>query len=341
MSRVNNSSLTIQWQGKLEEYITALNWSIDGKLAVSSANGEVLLFTDKPQIILTANHKKNAINCLDFSGDAQFLAVGGEDGKVKIWQFPSLQLLTVVDDVSQWINNLAWHPQQNYLAFSQGRNVHIWDAVSQEIIVTLPFENASVLDLSWNPNGELLAIAGNGGVKIWDSTNWQDEPFYVEMNAAALKISWSKDGEYLAMTSLDKIVLVWGGGNLVPWRLSGFSGKIRNLSWSPNSSANTPILATSSIENIILWEKTKNEKPSWKASVLTINDSIIQSLQFHPQKMLFACGNKEGELFLWTKSENSIKTFAKISGGLSCLKWDFLGQKLAIGSDNGEIIIFA
>ncbi|BAQ63016.1 high-affnity carbon uptake protein Hat/HatR [Geminocystis sp. NIES-3708] len=340
MFELNNLTLELQWQGELEEYITALSWSKDGKLAVSSAGGEVLVFTDKPQLVLNPNEKKDSINCLDFSADGQFLAVGGQNGQLKIWQLPELKLINTLDGNLQWLENLAWHPHENCIAFSEGRYVKIWDVVSQEILITLPFENSSVLDLAWNPKIGLLAIAGNGGVKIWDSTNWEDDPFYIEMDAAALKIAWSEDGEYLAMTSLDKIVLVWGGGNLVPWRLSGFRGKIRNLCWSKISSQEVPVLATSSMGDIIIWEKMKINN-SWDASVLTSNDCNINDLQFHPQKLLLASGNKKGQLFLWSKAENLTQNSTLLSGGLSCLKWDFLGQKLALGSDRGEIIILS
>lgn len=340
MSSLNNPILELEYKTELEEYITALSWSKEGILAVSSAGGEVMICTDKLQLILTANEQKNSIDCLDFSADSKYLAVGGQDGQVRIWELPTPQLIHILNWGKQWVQNLAWHPQQNQLAFSQGLYVQIWDIESQEIITTLPFENSSVLDLAWNPNGQFLAVAGNGGVKIWDANTWDDDPFYIETDAAALKIAWSKDGEYLAVSSLDNIIFVWGGGNLVPWRLSGLRGKIRNLTWSQISSGNAPILAISTMENIILWEKTQNEKQEWKGSILKGNYGIIQDLQFHPENFLLVSGCNQGNLLLWENRKNLRQNLKEIDGGFSCLKWDNLGQKLATGSDRGEIAMF-
>jgi WD40 repeat protein len=337
---LKNPLLELQWQGELGEYITALSWSKDGNLAASSAGGEVMVFSDRPQLILPPNQKQDSIDCLGFSHSGQFLAAGGQDAQVRIWQFPELQLVHILDWGSKWVEHLAWHPHQNYLAFSQGRYVQIWDVVSQEIIATLPFENSTVLDFAWNPNGELLAIAGNGGVKIWDSKNWDDDPFYIEMDAAALKIAWSGDGEYLAMSSLDNIVLVWGGGNLVPSKLSGFSGKIRNLAWSETTWGEVPLLATSSVGDIILWQKAKITEEGWNASVLGLNDSVIQDLQFHPQSLLLSSCSEDGYLLLWEKAKNLRQDLTGVSGGFSCLKWNLSGQKLAAGGDRGEVLIF-
>jgi WD40 repeat protein len=333
-------SLKLDYKIELQEYITALSWSKNGTLAVSSAEGEVMILRDQPHLILTANEQKDSIDCLDFSFDSQYLAVGRQDGQVIIWQLSPLQLIDTLNWDKQWIQNLAWHPQQNHLAFSQGRYVEIWDIESQKIITTLAFENSSVLDLAWNPQGEFLAVAGNGGVKIWDANNWDDDPFYIETDAAALKIAWSKDGEYLAVSSLDNIIFVWGGGNLVPWRLSGFRGKIRNLTWSQILSGNVPILAISTMENIIIWEQTQNEKIGWSGSILKGNHGIIQDLQFHPENLLLVSGDNQGNLLLWENKKNLRQNLKEITGGFSCLKWDNLGQKLATGSDRGEIAIF-
>lgn len=332
--------LELEYKTELTEYITALSWSQDGKLAVSSAGGEVMIFTDQAQLILTGNERQDSIDCLDFSADNQYLAVGGQDGEVRIWELSTLQLIHRLNWGKQWLENLAWHPQQNHLAFSQGRYVQIWDVVSQEIITTLPFENSTVLDLAWNPNGQLLAVAGNGGVKIWEANNWDDDPFYIETDAAALKIAWSKDGEYLAVSSLDNIIFLWGGGNLVPWRLSGFRGKIRNLTWSQKSAGNAPLLAISAMENIIIWEKAQSEKQGWNGSMLKGNNSIIQDLQFHPDNFLLVSGCNQGNLLLWENRKNLRQSLKQISGGFSCLKWDNLGEKLATGSDRGEIVMF-
>ncbi|MGI0483100.1 WD40 repeat domain-containing protein [Geminocystis sp. CENA526] len=323
---------------QLEEYITALSWSKDDTLAISSAGGEVMVIKDEPKLILLGNAQQNSIHCLDFSPDGQFLAGGGQDGQVRIWDRSNLQLIDTLNWGKQWVEKLAWHPQENYLAFSQGRYVQIWDVNSQEIIVTLLFENSSVLDLAWNPNGQLLAIAGNGGVKIWDTQNWDDDPFFIETNAAALKIAWSPDGEYLAVSSLDKIIFLWGGGNLVPWQLSGFQGKIRNLTWSNICLDDTPILATSTKKDIILWEK--NDQQGWNASVLKSHNGIIKNLEFHPQSLLLLSGCSEGNLSFWENARTLTQNIKEISGGFSKLLWNTSGYKLAIGSDRGEIVIF-
>jgi WD40 repeat protein len=79
-----------QWTGQLSEYITALSWSIQGYLAACSAGGEVMFWrssTQSPSLILTpVLTPEPSIDCLQFSADGQFLAAGGQDGQIRIWQ---------------------------------------------------------------------------------------------------------------------------------------------------------------------------------------------------------------------------------------------------------------
>ncbi|WP_373478331.1 WD40 repeat domain-containing protein [Geminocystis sp.] len=332
--------LKIQWTGKLTEYITAVSWSKKGDLAVSSADGEVMLFTDTPHLILPPNDTQSSIDYLAFSADSQFLAVGGQNGQILIWQLPDLKLVDTLNWNLQWLENLAWHPQKNYLAFSQGRYVQIWDVETQEIITSLPFENSTVLDFAWHPQGEYLAIAGDGGVKIWDSKDWLEDPIHIETYAPAFKIKWAGYKDYLAISCLDDTVMLWDDFDLLPWRLSGFSGKVRNLTWSRIIPENAPLLGTSSRGNVLVWQKEKIIQKGWSATILNIDDRIIQDLQFNPHNLLLAGGNEEGCLFLWENEEQLMDNFTGIEGGFSCLQWDFAGEKLAVGSDMGEVFIF-
>ncbi len=72
-----------QWQGTLSDYVTAVAWLPSGQLAASSAAGEVVLWTQEALTPLQAGTEQS-IDCLAFSQDGQFLAAGGQDGRVKI-----------------------------------------------------------------------------------------------------------------------------------------------------------------------------------------------------------------------------------------------------------------
>ena len=338
------------WQGSLSEYVTAITWSADGLLAASSAAGEVVLWQDDSLVSLLPAGEAS-IDCLAFSSDGRFLAAGGQDGKVRVWSFPpnlkkrrnekqELKLIANLDNAPTWVDKLAWSPTCNQLAFSLGRYVQIWDADSQTVINTLPFANSSVLDLAWQPNGEGIAIAGNGGVKVWSTTDWADEPYLIDMPSASMVTAWSEDSKYIASGNFDNTITVLKYGLPIPWVMRGFPGKISNLTWSPKLSNTTPLLAASSIEGIAVWKKEADDEDGWSANILTLHESKIQALEFHPQSLLLASAADDGRLCLWTKAKKVGQILEGARDGFSCLAWSKDGRQLAAGGQDGELIIW-
>jgi WD40 repeat protein len=335
-----------QWQGNLSE------WSPNGLLAASSAAGEVVLWQSDSLVNLLPTSMAS-IDCLAFSFDGKFLAAGGQDGKVRVWEIPlsplvkggkqeqAVRLIASLDNAPQWIDKLAWNPTCNQLAFSLGRYVQIWDADTQIVITTLPFTNSSVLDIAWRLNGESIAIAGDGGVKVWDTNDWDDDPYLIEMPSASIVTAWSGDGKYLASGNLDNTITVLKYGLPIPWVMRGFPGKISNLTWSQPLQNNTPLLAASSMEGIAVWKKEAKDKDGWNARVLTLHDRKIQALKFHPHSLLLASAADDGWLVLWTKAKQVGQILKGAPNGFSCLAWDKDGQHLATGGQNGELIIWS
>ena len=283
---------------------------------------------------------------------AEFLAAGGQDGKVSVWSIPftlkkgrkqeqEVKLIASLDNAPSWVDKLAWSPTCNQLAFSLGRSVQIWDADSQTVTTTLPFANSSVLDLAWRSNGESIAIAGNGGAKVWSTTDWDDDPYLIDMPSASIVTAWSEDSKYIASGNLDNTITVLKYGLPIPWVMRGFPGKISNLTWSPRLSNNAPLLAASSVESIAVWKKEADDEDGWNANVLTLHDRKIQALEFHPHSFLLASAADDSKLCLWTKAKQVGQILEGARGGFSCLAWSKDGKQLAAGGQDGELIIWS
>ncbi|MBD2666378.1 WD40 repeat, subgroup [Richelia sinica FACHB-800] len=328
------------YSGKLADYVTALAWSGDGNiLAATSGAGEVKLWSNGELINLQSETGKS-LDCIAFSPDGKYLAVGGQDGKVKIWR--ENQLITTLENAPAWVDKLAWSYTSNHLAFSLGRYVQVWDADREDIVVTLNFENSSILGIDWRKDGQYLAISGYKGVKIWNSQNWDEEPYVLSMSTVSIAMAWSPDGQYLASGNMDRSVTVLEWENPDPWVMRGFPGKIRHLAWSEaKTSVGAPLLASSSVEGVVVWEKSADESVGWEAKVLTNHVDIINAIAFAPNSFFLASAAADGWLCLWDENQQVKQILTGALAGFSSLAWHPQGQFLAAGGEQGELLMWS
>lgn len=347
MSSLDTSSkvqFDLHWRGTLCDYVTAIAWSPQGKiLAASSAAGEVALYSslEKQIVKLLQPDDGQSVDCLVFSRDGQFLAASGQNGQVKIWRLQSEEpeLVSTLGNNRTWIDRMAWSPTKNQLAFSSGRHVQVWNADTGEIETTLNFDTSSVQDITWHPHGESLAVAGYQEVKIWMVENWDDDPCLLPVESTSLVISWSPDGKYIASGNMDRTVMLLEWNNPSPWVIRGFPGKIRHLAWSDTpTKSGAPLLAASSVEGIVVWEKQDLE---WDGRVLARHEDVVESIQFQPKSHLLASAGVDGLICLWNQGKRLTQILDGANRGFSCLSWHPQEYQLAAGGKNGELIIWS
>ena len=343
-STVDSQEFKLISSQSLSDYVTAVTWSADGEvLAATSAAGEVVFWQNNDLITLQSANDES-VDCAAFSHDGSFFAVAGQNGQVKIWQ--GNELITTLDGFG-WVDKLAWSPKCNHLAFSLGRKVQVWDADSKSLVVNLDFDNSSALGIDWRNDGNYLAISGHRGVKVWNTQSWNNEPYIVDVPSTSLAMAWSPDGRYLASGNMDKTItvveseLLFSEDDPRPWFLHGFPGKIRQVVWSEiNSDTGSPLLACSSMDGIVLWEKQPGEDSDWEGGVLTNHAGIIQAMSFAPESFLLASAASDGWLCLWQNAQEVSQIITGVKDGFTCIDWHPQGNKIAAGGDNGELLIW-
>ena len=345
MSGVKSASLqyTQYWQGSLSDYVTALAWLPDGDgLAVTSAAGEVMLQRSPEDVIFLQGSTDQAINGLDVSANGQYVAVGGQSGEVKVWDVSlSACPVTLQQHDGAWIDQLAWHPQQNVLAYAVGAQIHIWDVTQAMQVATLDFQASSVLRLAWHPQGILLAVSGHGGIKVWSQSDWSAAPKLIAVPGASLDAAWSVDGRYLGSGNLDRTLTVAEWDNSPPWLMQGFPGKVRQLAWStPATASGSPLVAAACVEGITVWERGHKPKAGWRSRVLQYHKGRVNAIAFQPDSLTLASASEDGQIALWQAAQKPSQTLKGFKKGVTCLAWSVTGNRLAAGGAAGELQIW-
>jgi len=341
-----------QSQITLSEYITAIAWSPNSKyLVAATAAGELALFDEakagndlKQKLIELQAPTEIAIDCLGFSADGQWLAAGGQDGKVRVWKLDGEQppIAATLDLGKTWIEHLVWHPTRPEFAFSFGKYVQIWSAEILDIVTTLHFEQSTVLAIAWHPSGEYLSVGGDGGLKVWSAKDWYEDPVQFEMPTATAKLVWDRAGEYLVASTLDNLVVVmqWLGTDFdaSPWRMQGFPGKIRSFDWS--ASKTSSLLSSSSGSDVVVWEKHPDLNVGWEGEVIKGHNSTVGFVAFKPKTEVLASADENGRIAIWKDAKDWVQALETPMGEITALQWQPQGKKLAAANADGELMLW-
>ncbi|AFY70978.1 WD-40 repeat-containing protein [Thalassoporum mexicanum PCC 7367] len=360
---VNANLAQVLWQSSLQDYVRAIAWLPASSkkeqdndntsiLAAASAAGEVVVWQGQDLISLRSADGQ-WISCLEFSADGQYLAAGGQDRQVKIWRVADLDLTAdadtakinqptyVINNNDAWIEHLAWSPDADLLAFSQGSKIILWQISAQKQMAELDFKASSIFDLAWHPGGMYLAASGHGGVKVWSSQNWQEPDYVLQVPGASLSCAWTADGAYLASGNLDRTLSVLKWQSPPPWLMQGFPGKVQHLAWSMvNPPTKPPMIAAACIDGITIWQQ-HDPSAAWQSQVLEKHEGFVQAIAFQPHTNHLASTATDGDVYLWQNAQKSRQLYTGLKDGCACLAWEHQGQRLAIGGRSGELIVLS
>ena len=323
------SHLQLIAQERLSDYVKAIAWSPSRPLlAACTSAGEVALW-DSHKLTLLQPGDGLSMDCLGFSPDGQFLAAGGQNGRVKIWQLQPMEnrLVASWEWGSAWIDQLAWSPVDNVLAIAVGRQVRRWSADIK--LSKLNFESSSVLGLAWHPQGQLLAVSGHKSVKVWNLLNDKIDGS-LEVPGASLCPAWTGDGKYLASGNLDRTLSVMEWGNPPPWLMQGFPGKVSHIAWSELTSSGAPLLAAACSGGIAVWQRDATGD-NWHSTILEAHQGYIKAIAWSPQSLLASAGD---DGCFWHQGQVA-QSLTGVAG--SCLTWN---GALAAGGQQGELLIW-
>jgi WD40 repeat protein/uncharacterized caspase-like protein len=155
----------------------------------SPASGTAATRGDKPELVLQIGHTKSA-NAVAFSPDNRWLASGGKDDLIKIWDLANGSVLRTLYGHTSNVNALAVSPDGTLLAsgsgdinderdlgtFTQGGvvgggqddTVRIWSVQTGKQLQVLRGHELPVAAVAFSNDGHSLTSVGGDAVKVWD-----------------------------------------------------------------------------------------------------------------------------------------------------------------------------
>jgi len=220
----------------------ALAFSPDGRYLAAAGTGSLAVWSRESSRFKPLFEKAGlTARCVAFSPDGGTLALGGDDGAVRLWEIPSWRERAILLVHTEVVRCVAFSPDSQRLVSSgQDRRVMPWDAIRGVAIRQLSKAGPNPVQLAaFSPDGRMVAIGEISGYPY--------DVGLVDPDTGALRgqlsghaggigtLAFSPDGRTLATAGLDGCIKLWNlGDGKLRQTISDHVGRVRALAFSPS-----------------------------------------------------------------------------------------------------------
>jgi WD40 repeat protein len=297
----------------------------DGKTEVSSA---------KPVATLSAN--SGAVWSVAFAADGKSIAMGVEDGSVRIWDIASQSVTATLSAHRANIWSMRYSPDGTMLATAGDDGfIKLWQLPETEPIESFESTN-SVRGVAFAKDSHTLFTCGKeGGVRCW-KMGFKKAAIEKTQHGAVLAIALSPDNETVATAGSDKIVRLWNANTLsTKLLLEGHTGPIYGLAYSPDG---TRLASSGWDKSVRIWNTASGQPvQTW-----TAHSGDVWSVAYSPDGTKLATGGSEGAVKIWDVTTGKlISTFLGHENAVHTVAFNRDGTDVASGGRDGAVRIWA
>jgi WD40 repeat protein len=130
---------------------------------------------------VSAGGSLHHMRAVAFSSNGQFALTGGNDGKLRLWAIPSLDLIRTID-AHEWgrsgIGAVIFSPDGRY-ALSGGASdgfIKVWDLSTGAEVKSIEAHSGTnrVWSLALAPNGKIILSGGDASTRLWDFSTYEE-----------------------------------------------------------------------------------------------------------------------------------------------------------------------
>ena len=264
-----------------------------------------------------------------FSPDGKFIASGGVDNTLKLWNLEDGSAVKTFKGHRNFVNSAAFSPDGKRLASaSEDGTVKIWDIEGGSCLNTLKGHQDSVWSVAFFPDGERLASGSTDGtIRLWRASARAPYKTIGSRSGYVYSVSISSDGKYLASGGAGRAIKVWdaesGARKLT---LEGHSGAVNSVAFSR---AGGYLVSGSDDGSVKVWRLSDG------LCLKTFNPSQqpVLAVAYSPDGAFVFSGGSDRVISAWNVSQGTLlRTFQGHGGSVKSLAVSRDGKYLASGS---------
>jgi serine/threonine protein kinase len=273
-----------------------------------------------------------------YSPDGKTLAMGIDDGSVRLWDAQSGQLMSRIPAHTGPIWNLAFSNDGATIATASDDGfVRLWDPRTSMNLDEINL-HTPVRAVAFSPDGERLAVGTRGGlVRVLERSDLAKVVHTAGHVGVVMSLAFSADGKLLASASGDRTVKVWNvsqpEGREVT-TLQGHQGGVYSVAFHPKK----PIVASGSWDRTIrLWDVNTGKE----IRKLEGHAEDIWSVAFCSEGVVLASGSEDRSVKLWeVETGRELKTLRGNVGTIYSVAISPIAKTIATGGRDGMAYLF-
>ncbi|WP_327397010.1 NB-ARC domain-containing protein [Streptomyces phaeochromogenes] len=254
-----------------------------------------------PALQRTLTGHPGSVASVAVAPDGTWLATGGYDGTVRIWDRDSWTCTATLTDHTNGVYSVAVAPDGTWLATaSTDGTVRIWDRVSGTLTATLTGHTDVVASVAVAPDGTWLATASHDRtVRIWDRNSGTCTATLTDHTNGVQSVAIAPDGTCLATASHDRTVRIWDrNSGTCTATLTGHPGPVASVAIAPDGTC----LATASQDGTMrIWDRVSGTC----TATLTDHTDGVQSVAIAPDGTWLATASRDKTVRIWDRNSGT------------------------------------
>ncbi|GKV00736.1 hypothetical protein SLEP1_g13376 [Rubroshorea leprosula] len=220
---------------------------------------------------------------LAFNCEGSRLAVGGEDGNLRVLEWPSMDIILNKAQDDSSIKDLNFSLDGKFLVSLGSGLCRVWDVTSSKVVTSLAKGNDEVFafcrfsQINQNQVLYIAAVTDKGGsILTWNTTSWRRTSSKRVVREAISAFNVSNDGRFLAVGTVEGDILIINSNSMRVQTTvrKAHLGLVTTVTFSHDSRA----LVSASLDSSARVTLIKDEKKSGGMSLLFVIFIILVAI---------------------------------------------------------------
>ncbi|MEM8637237.1 MAG: NB-ARC domain-containing protein [Cyanobacteria bacterium P01_G01_bin.54] len=226
---------------------------------------------------LNCGDKKNLVRTAAIHPEGHILATGNDDGIVKLWRFPTGELLQKLPGQVNWIRKVIFNQDGSLIASSsENGRIQVWDTNNGQLKCVIDAHSSRTWEIAFGSDGKTL-ISGSDDryIKLWDLETGECLRHLQGYTCKIRAVAFSPDSCWLASGGDDQIIRIWDvASGICINEFAGHTGRVWAVAFYHSTRSELCLISGSDDRTVKIWNvgqgnciKTVKTHTSWVRAV--------------------------------------------------------------------------